>query len=170
MKRIMVIGSGGAGKSTFARKLGERLQIEVLHLDVFHWRPGWVAPPKDEWLKTVEGLIKRDSWIMDGNFSSTLEMRYGACDTLIFLDMPRALCLWRVLKRLVMYRRATRPDMAEGCSEKLDLEFLLWVWNYPKRTRPKVVEMMKSNPQGRKIVWLRSRSAVEKFLTAAANP
>lgn len=169
MKRILVIGSGGAGKSTFARRLGLRLNIEVLHLDKFYWHAGWVETPKDEWLKTVEALLKRDSWIMDGNYSGTLDIRFKACDALVFLDMPRTLCLWRVLKRLILYRRASRPDMAEGCPEKFSLEFLLWVWNYPVRTRPKVLEMLKSNSQRKNIIWLRSSSAVERFLDGASE-
>ena len=72
MKKILVIGSGGSGKSTFARRLGARLSLEVIHLDAHHWRAGWVAPPKDEWRRQVEELTRRESWVMDGNFSGTL--------------------------------------------------------------------------------------------------
>jgi adenylate kinase family enzyme len=166
MKRVLVIGSGGAGKSTLAGQLGALLNIEVLHLDKFYWQPGWVEMPKPEWLKTVEELTKRDAWVMDGNYSGTFDIRFKACDTVIFLDMARALCLWRVLKRALMYRKKSRPDMAEGCPEQLTLEFILWIWNYPSRTRPKIVNMLESNPDGKKIVWLRSRSEVERFLAA----
>lgn len=164
MRKILVIGSGGAGKSVFAIQLGELLNIEVLHLDKFYWRPGWIELPKAEWLRMVKQLLERDSWIMDGNYSGTLDIRLEGCDTVIFLDMPRLLCLWRVLKRAIMYRNKSRPDMTEGCREKLNLEFILWVWNYSRRTRPKVVEMLKSNSQRKKIVWLRSDSEVESFL------
>jgi adenylate kinase family enzyme len=164
MRKVLVIGSGGSGKSIFATRLGELLKIEVLHLDKFYWRPGWVETPKAEWLRIVEELLKRDAWIMDGNYSSTLEMRLEACDTVIFLDMARSLCLWRVLKRVLMYRKGRRPDMAEGCHERFDLEFISWVWNYPRRSRPKIVEKLKSNSDSKKIVWLRTRSDVERFL------
>ena len=164
MRKVLVIGSGGAGKSVFANRLGKLLNIEVLHLDKFYWSPGWIEMPKDEWLKTVEELVERDSWIMDGNYSGTLKVRLEACDTVIFLDMPRTLCLWRVLKRTFMYRNGSRPDMAEGCREKLNLEFLRWVWDYSSRTRPKIVELLKANSQTKKIIWLRSDSEVERFL------
>ncbi|MET0624393.1 MAG: DNA topology modulation protein [Pyrinomonadaceae bacterium] len=164
MKRVLVIGSGGAGKSTFSRRLGERLGLEVIHLDVEHWRPGWVETPKDEWARKVDELCQRDSWVMDGNFSGTLERRLAACDAVVFLDLPRVVCVWRVLKRVVMYRDGTRPDMAEGCREKFDLKFLLWVWNYPKRTRPKVLALLEQHGEGKRIVRLRSSAEAERFL------
>lgn len=151
MKKVLVIGSGGAGKSTFAHRLGAALNVEVVHLDKLYWQPGWVEPPKPEWRATVEELLKRDAWIMDGNYSGTLDIRFAACDTIIFLDMPRMLCLWRVLKRFVMYRHQRRPDMADGCREKLNPEFVLWIWNYPRRTRPKVARLLESNPEGKTI-------------------
>jgi adenylate kinase family enzyme len=165
MRKILVIGSGGAGKSVLAARLGELLQIEVLHLDKFYWHPGWMETPKAEWLKTVEELLKRDAWIMDGNYSGTLDMRLEACDTVIFLDPGRMLCLWRVLKRIVMYRNGRRPDMAEGCREKFSLKFVLWVWEYSRRTRPKVIKKLKLKAETKKIVWLRTASEVEEFLT-----
>ncbi len=163
MRKVLVIGSGGAGKSTLANQLGELLNIEVLHLDKLYWRPRWIETPKPEWRKTVEELLARDAWIMDGNYSGTLDIRFEACDTVIFLDMPRTLCLRRVLKRLMMYRNKHRPDMAEGCPEKFNLEFIVWVWNYPRRSRPKIIRILESNPAGKNIVWLRSQADVKRF-------
>jgi adenylate kinase family enzyme len=121
MRKVLVIGSGGAGKSVFASRLGALLKIEVLHLDRFYWRSGWSEPPKDQWQKTVDELLRRDAWIMDGNYSGTLARRVDACDTVIFLDLPRVLCIWRVLKRALIYRNDIRPDMAEGCPRKTQL-------------------------------------------------
>lgn len=169
MRKVLVIGSGGAGKSTLAHQLGGLLGLEVLHLDKFYWQPGWIETPKSEWLKTIEELLRRDAWIMDGNYSGTLDIRVEACDTIIFLDMPRTLCLRRVLKRTIMYWNKIRPDMTEGCREKLNLEFLLWIWNYPSRTKPEIVRMIESNAEQKKIVWLRSQSDVERFLARQAT-
>lgn len=160
----MVIGSGGAGKSTFARSLGELLGLPVIHLDAQYWGAGWAEPPKDEWRRRVEGLVRSDAWVIDGNYSGTLDVRLAACDTVVFIDLPRAVCIWRVLKRVVTYRNGGRPDMAEGCSEKFNLDFLLWIWNYPSRTRPKVVKLLKEHSENKRVVWLRSRSEVEEFL------
>jgi adenylate kinase family enzyme len=164
MRRILVIGSGGSGKSTLARRLGACLGIEVIHLDKVHWRPGWVEPPKNVWRRKVEELVVGESWIIDGNYGGTLDVRLAACDTAIFLDLSRAVCIWRVLKRLLMYRDGRRPDMAEGCREKFDLRFLLWVWNYPARSRPLINELLEKHSLDKKIVRLRSRAEVENFL------
>jgi len=167
MKRVLVIGPGGAGKSTFARRLGERLNIEVTHLDKAYWRSGWTKPGEDEWVQRVAELTSGDAWVMDGNFGGTLELRVKHCDTIIFLDMPRLLCLWRVVKRRLTYRNRSRPDMAEGCHEKLDLEFILWVWNYSRRSRPRVVKLLAEHAEGKQVVWLRSPREAERFLLAA---
>jgi len=164
IKKVLVIGPGGAGKSTFARRLGELLEIPVKHLDSYYWRAGWQQPEKSDWLHTVAELASGDAWIMDGNFGDTLDLRIEHCDTVIFLDMSRVVCLWRVLKRRILYRNRSRPDMAEGCNEKLDWEFVQWIWNYSSRSRPKVVRLLKEHSGSKQIVWLRSDAEVEKFL------
>lgn len=164
MKRVVIIGSGGAGKSTLARRLGEATGIEVIHLDKLHWRAGWVEPPKDEWLKIVENAVKKESWIMDGNFGGTMELRLQYCDTAIFLDFPRIVCVYRAVKRWTKYWKTNRPDMTEGCNEKLDLEFLGWIWNFQKTTKPKIEERLKRFENEKTIIYLRSPKEVENFL------
>jgi adenylate kinase family enzyme len=172
MRKVLVIGSGGAGKSTFARRLGELLRIEVIHLDRLYWSAGWVETPKPEWAERVAELVRREAWIMDGNYSGTLDLRLKACDAIVFLDMPRLLCLWRVLKRSMIYRRRSRPDMGAGCQEKLDLDFvkfLLWIWNYPKRTKPKIVARMREHAGDKEVVWLRSPAEAERYLARVSK-
>jgi adenylate kinase family enzyme len=169
MKRVLVIGPGGSGKSTFARRLGQILDIEVKHLDSFYWRAGWIKPSEEEWLKTVNELISGDEWITDGNYGGTLAQRAERCDTIIFLDLPRLLCLWRITKRRLLYRNRSRPDMAEGCAEKLDREFISWVWNYSNRSRPRVVKLLNEKSGTKKVVWLRSNAEAERFLKSV-NP
>ena len=169
MRRVLVIGPGGAGKSTFSRRLGALLQIEVVHLDSLYWRPGWVEPSKDEWKEILAEVIGRGAWVMDGNYSGTLAMRYEACDTVIFLDMAPATCIWRVIKRSVKYRKSQRPDMAAGCPERLTAEFLAWVWNYRRRTRPKVLRRLNENRGGKTVIRLHSAAEVERFLADLAK-
>jgi adenylate kinase family enzyme len=164
MKKIIVIGSSGAGKSTFARRLGEATGLEVIHLDRLYWKPNWTETPKDEWRKTVERIVRGDSWIIDGNFGGTLEPRFEACDTVIFLEMPPAVCVYRILKRVVFYRPGRRPDMADGCHEKFDWEFLKWVWNFPKRSQPKIEAQIDRFQDTKTIIRLRSKGEVENFL------
>jgi adenylate kinase family enzyme len=164
MKRILVIGSGGSGKSTLAVRLGRLLKIEVVHLDSIYWHPGWVETPKVEWKRTVEKLVEHPEWVIDGNYSGTLETRLEACDTVVFLDFPRLKCLWRVIKRMALFRNSIRPDMARGCPERLDLRFLLWVWTYSTRSRPKIVRLLQHNSNHKQIFWLRSDAEMEAFL------
>jgi adenylate kinase family enzyme len=164
MQKILVIGSGGAGKTTFAKRLSSILGIEVVHLDALYWNPGWVETPKAEWNRTIESLIERDSWIMDGNYSGTLDLRTKACDTVIFLDMATCICLYRVIKRALKYRNRNRPDMGAGCLEKLDMTFILWIWNYRKRTRPKIIKLIQENCSGKRVIWLQSNADVERFI------
>ena len=166
MKKILVIGSSGAGKSTLAARLGKITGIEVVHLDKLHWKPNWTEPSKDEWRVTVENALKNYSWIMDGNFSGTMELRIAACDTVIFLDFPRLVCIYRILKRVARYYGINRPDMAEGCNEKFDWEFLKWVWNYQARTKPKVENLLQKYRDEKTIIRLKSKQEVENFLSS----
>ncbi|HEX2203212.1 MAG TPA: DNA topology modulation protein [Longimicrobium sp.] len=166
MRRVLVIGSGGAGKSTFAARLAARTGLPLVHLDALFWRPGWVQTPKEEWARVVDGIAARDRWIMDGNYSGTLDRRLAACDTVVFLDFPRAVCLWRVVKRRVRFHRRSRPDVPEGCDEKLDLEFLRWIWNYPRNRRPGVLTKLAALRPDQRAVVLRSDAEVEAFLAS----
>jgi adenylate kinase family enzyme len=164
VKRVLVIGSGGAGKSTFARRLGQILSLEVIHLDRMYWKPGWTEPSKDAWLATVDQLLARDTWIMDGNYSGTIERRVEFCDTVVFLDLPRGTCIWRVIRRTITHLGTARSDMAQGCPERLTLQFLSWIWNYPKRTRPKILTLLKKHQHRKTTLHLHSPGEVEGFL------
>lgn len=164
MNKVLVIGSCGAGKSVFSRRLGEITGLPVVHLDRHFWRPGWTEPTKDVWQAQVEELIKGDEWIIDGNYGGTMEIRLARCDTAIFLDFPRHLCTWRVVRRSIYYRGRNRPDLADGCSEKIDLPFIKWTWNYPKRSRPRVLDRLSQVQDRVKVITLQNPEEVENFL------
>lgn len=164
MKKIAIIGSGGSGKSTLARKLGELLHIEVFHLDALFWNPGWVGTSKQEQRVVQEELVEKETWIFDGNYGGTMDIRLNKADTIIFLDIPRTVCAYRVLKRWIQYRNKTRPDMGEGCEERISLEFLKWVWEYPKTKRPAILKKMDSFSKEKKVIILKSPKEVESFL------
>ena len=166
VKKVVVIGSSGAGKSVFSSRLGEITGLPVIHLDKYHWRPGWTEPPKDEWRRRVEELAGGDSWIIDGNFGGTMEIRLGKCDTAILLDMPRYVCVWRVIKRVIKYYGRTRPDLASDCPERIDLSFIKWVWKFPTDTRPAVIERLSRVADSVSIVRLTSAADVDRFLAS----
>ena len=163
MKRILVIGSPGAGKSTFSRRLGEATGVEVIHLDRLSWKSGWIEAPRDEFRQKLADALKKDSWIIDGNYGSSMPERMEACDTVIYLDFPRTLCVYRVLKRVVTYRKGSRPDMADGCDERFDWEFLKWVWTYPTRSKPKVEKLLEKFQNEKTIIRLNSTTKIEEF-------
>lgn len=169
MRRILVIGSGGAGKSTLAKRLGAILGIPVIHLDSLYWRPGWVETDKTEWADRVKRVISEDSWILDGNYSGTLAERLEACDTAVFVDLPRITCVWRVAKRSVTHHGKSRPDMPDGCPERLDVRFLLWIWRYPARSRPKVLSLLEQHRRTKKVIHLRAQADVERFVESLGN-
>lgn len=164
MKRIMIIGCGGAGKSTLSRELGRMLDKEVIHLDSLYWQPGWQETPKDEWEKIVVNLVQKEEWIIDGNYSSTMEPRLHRADTVIFLDFPWVLCLWRVVKRWVIHFGRTRPDMREGCQERLDWGFIKWIWTFPKKRRLNLLNRVNQCSPGKQVIILRNPKEVSQFL------
>ena len=140
MKRIVVIGSGGSGKSTFSTLLGKELSLPVHHLDQLYWKPNWVKTPQDDWLNIQKSLCESEHWIIDGNYQSTLDIRFEACDTVIFLDVNRYTCIYRVLKRTFL--STERPDLAEGCDARFDIGFIKFLWEYPKNSKPAIMHKL----------------------------
>ena len=163
MERIIIIGCGGAGKSTLARQLGEKLDIPVVHLDKLFWKPGWVQVSQEEFDALHTRELAKAKWIMDGNFNRTMPQRIARCDTAIYLDFSRFACLLGVLKRVLTTYGTVRPDMGEGCPERIDFEFLKWVWNYNKDKRERNYRLLNEAEHAETIV-LTNRRAVRKFL------
>jgi adenylate kinase family enzyme len=169
MRRILVLGSGGAGKSTFAARLAERTGLPLIHLDACYWQPGWVETPGEAWRERVEQLVGEDAWIMDGNYGGTLERRLAAADTVIFLDLPRLVCLARVVRRWIRFRGRSRPDMSAGCPERLSWEFLRWIWTYPAERRPRILQQLAELRPDQRAIVLRSAAETEAFLVSSSR-
>lgn len=165
MKRLLVVGCCGSGKSTFSRALGERTGLPVVHLDQHYWRPGWVETPDDEWPEVVEGLIAEDRWIIDGNFGGTLPARLERADTVVHLDLPRSVCMRSVILRVIKGYGRTRPDLAPDCPERFDAEFIAYVWNFHRTQRPPVVEQLERfRAAGGRVEIARSRRDADALL------
>lgn len=163
MNRILIIGSAGAGKSTLSQQLSKRLNLPVVHLDKYYWKPDWTPTPNEEWDRFVVEAANQEQWIMDGNYSRTLELRLQRAETVIFLDLSRWLCMYRVIKRRIQYHGKTRPDLNDECPEKLDWAFISWVWNYKKRSRTRVMEQLKSFSEQKNIVIVKTRKQVKEI-------
>ena len=164
MKRVLVIGSGGTGKTTVAQRLARRTGLPLIHLDLLYWRPGWQPTPSEEWREAVRRLVAGDRWIIDGNYGGTLDLRLAACDTVVFLDLPRVLCLWRVLIRQLRYLGRTRPELPNGCRERLSWAFLAWIWTYPSRRRGSILTRLHALDKGKRVVILRNAREIEDFI------
>ncbi|MFG3713594.1 adenylate kinase [Micromonospora sp. NPDC047730] len=164
MRRILVVGSSGAGKSTLSREVARRLDLPLIHLDRHFWQPGWVAPDDARWRAAVAELAARPSWVMDGNYGGTLDLRLPRADLLVLCDPGRLLCLGRVLRRRWAYRATGRPDLPPGCPEKIDAVFLRYVWRYPRRSRPRLLAAVATHAPALPVVRLRSRAEVRRWL------
>ena len=137
MDRVLVIGPCGAGKSTLAVELGQRLSLPVHHLDQLHWQPGWVEGSREDLAEKLDVILAGERWLIDGNYGGTLARRLARADTVVYLDYPILLCLRRLIGRVWRFRGQTRPDMTEGCPERFDPGFFFYVlmWNRGPRLR-----------------------------------
>jgi adenylate kinase family enzyme len=135
-RRVLVIGISGAGKTTLATRLAAATGLPLIHLDREHWLPEWQEPPKAEWRAKVRSLVAADEWVIDGNFAGTFDLRMPRADAIVWLDYPSPRCLVRVLRRVATNWGTTRSDMGEGCPERLDWRFLLYVWRFQSVHRP----------------------------------
>ncbi len=142
-RRLLILGCGGSGKSTFSRRLAEATGLELYHLDSHFWKPGWKRTADAEWESIVRELIARDAWIIDGSYYGTLDLRLERADAVVFFDLPRLVCVWRVLKRrLQNLGGSNRLGMPEGCPERIYWTFLKWVWRYSEVSKPPVMEKL----------------------------
>lgn len=142
MKRVTVIGAPGTGKSALSLRLGEVTGLPVVHLDQHFWNPGWVGTPRDECRRIHAGLLAPDQWIVDGGYSNTLDDRVAVADTVIFLDLPCPVYLWRIVKRTLTTLGHVRPDLAPGCPERFDPDFVAYTWRFKHAQRPGVLAIL----------------------------
>ncbi len=136
--RIMVVGSSGAGKTTFSRGIAQQFGLTHISMDKeFFWLPGWVARERSEQRQMIAAAIQLDRWIMDGSNPSSFDLRLPKTDVVLWVRISRLVCIWSVLKRVAKSYGKTRPDMALGCAEQWpDREFLSYIWNFEKRHAP----------------------------------
>ena len=164
MKKIVIVGCAGCGKSTLAKILGQNLNIPVLHLDTIYWKANWQVEDKNIFLEKQLKMLENDSWIIDGNYRDTLDLRLKDCDTIIFLDYPRRTAIYGIYKRYFQYRNKQRDTIAEGCREKIDRSFFNWVWNFKKKARPIIVNKINDHKLGKEVLIFKKRKQLKKYL------
>lgn len=145
MKKILILGCPGSGKSTLANKLSKKLNIKVYHLDKLWWRGNWENVSKEEFKYKLNEILKNKSFIIDGNYMSTIDMRISKCDTIIYLDFNTLFCLYRIIKRYFKNRGRVRDDMGGNCVEKLDLEFISYVFKFNRNYRDDIYSTIKNS-------------------------
>ncbi|MFD2637870.1 DNA topology modulation protein [Piscibacillus salipiscarius] len=162
MKRVMLIGSPGSGKSTMSRELAEILKLDLYHLDNLFWSPGWVMASREKQIEITKELIKQDKWIIDGNYNGTIDLRLERADFVVFFDLPRRVCMYRIFKRMIQYRGQRRPDLNAG-TERFSWEFIKYVWDFRKSKQPGVYKHLRNYPT-KTVVIIRTRREADEFL------
>ena len=158
MKKVIVIGCPGSGKSTFARVLHNKTGIPLYHLDMMYWNADKTTVEKSVFLERLSAVLEKDEWIIDGNYGSTMELRMAACDTVIFLDYPLDMCLDGIKERL----GKPRSDMPWTETEE-DAEFIEFIKNYNEQQKPKVMELLEKYSD-KNIIVFKSREEADAFL------
>ena len=158
MKKVIVIGCPGSGKSTVSRALHNKTGIPLYHLDMMYWNADRTTVENSVFLERLSAVLEKDEWIIDGNYSSTMKLRMAACDTVIFLDYPLDVCLDGIRER----RGKPRSDMPWIETEE-DSEFIEFIKNYNEQQKPKVLELLKKYSD-KNIIILESREQADAFL------
>ncbi len=160
MKKVIIIGCSGAGKSTFARKLRDATGLPLNHLDMIWHRPDRTTVTRREFDAVLQNILSQDSWIIDGNYARTLESRLAACDTVFFFDLPVEVCLAGIEQR----RGTVREDMP-WVEQEPDEEFIQWILDFPQHTLPKIYELLdKYNGKSRQIHIFRNRQEADAYI------
>ena len=163
MERILIIGCPGAGKTTLALALKEKLGLPLVHLDQLWWKGNWENVTREEFDSRLAMALNMDRWIIDGNYSRTIEMRLQRCDTIIYLDFDRWQCLWGMFQRVICNYGKHRPDMGGNCKERFDWEFVKWIWNFNDQNRVRNYTWIAQAKHAKAIV-LKNRKEVKQFL------
>jgi len=168
MKKVLILGPSGTGKTTLCRELGEKMNLEILHLDEVYWKKDWENINKEDFDVALKNFLrKKDKWVIDGNYSNNAHFKYrlDVADTIIYLDYGVNAALQGIHKRARMYKHITRSDMADGCIEGIDQIFLQYVafYDYRNKMLKAIVNRYKNK---KKIMIFKSREKLHKWFNA----
>ncbi|HEY2480698.1 MAG TPA: hypothetical protein VGI30_00700 [Caulobacteraceae bacterium] len=168
MQRVAIVGCSGGGKSTLARAMSDRLGLPVIHLDNLYWKPGWTESQLEEFRPKVEAVAAEPRWIIEGNFTSASALRFARADTIVWIELPTWLCLWRAIARVLLSFGRTRPDLSPGCPERFDFAFYRYIWSWNRLTRPKMAAALAGCAPHTRFVRLSSDRQKTQFLAGLA--
>jgi len=166
VNRVAIVGCSGSGKTTLALALAARTGLPVHHLDALFWKPGWVETAPEDFLPIVTELTRADRWIIAGIYGKSMDVRFAAADTIVFLDLPRWRCLVNTFTRFLRYRGRVAPHMPPGCVERFDASFYRWIWTFHRTHRPGILDKLARHAGGRRVIVLRSRGDIAGFLSS----
>ncbi|MCW5706161.1 AAA family ATPase [Shinella sp.] len=168
--RVLVIGCSGSGKSTLARKLGERLGLPYVSMDrAIFWLPGWTVRPRAEALARLQAIVAQERWIIDGTSPGTLPVRLPRTHLVLWLRPPRWTSLYGALSRWLKFRGRSRPEMADGCPERMTREFLTYIWNFEKTESPEIEEKLAAYGPDVPVCVLKSKAENRRLLAILAR-
>jgi adenylate kinase family enzyme len=166
MRRLIIIGSPGAGKTYLSREIADLTGLPLVHLDkLYHVKEHDYLNDKEAWVRKVNELVKEPSWIIEGNYGSTIYDRMKAADMIIFLDYPTYISAGRVLKRRFQYRNKVRDEMPSTWKEKIEPQFMKFVLTFKRKQRPRIQKYLKGL-SGKEIVILTSPNKAKEYVNS----
>jgi adenylate kinase family enzyme len=167
MDRILVMGSPGSGKSTFARRLSQITDIPVVSLDALFWKPGWKPSDAAEFETRVAEAVRGPRWIIDGDYIWWAgDIRRGVADAVIWFDLPRRTCMVGIISRIATSYGRVRPEMAEGCPERINAEFFRYVWTYRRERRPKLQQYLEGLRADQSLICFTDHAQADRYLSS----
>lgn len=167
-KKIAIIGCAGSGKTTLAFKMAEQLRLPLYHLDTYQWLPGWQKLEQDEFVKVHHALCDLPAWIIEGSAMKLLAHRIHQADVIIFLDVPRLTCIWRVIKRAILHWNLEIPGSPKGCTQRLlsfaFLAFLKWIWHYNDTYRASILNLLEEVKDSKKVYVLHASQDINNLI------
>ena len=160
----MVLGCSGGGKSTLAAKLAAILKLRPGHIDLIYWLPNWVERDKKTGTEMILAEIKADGWVFDGNSRTSYEARVAKSDMIVWVDIARWRCIYNVCYRVLKYRGKTRPDMADGCAEKVDFEFLHYIWTFKYQRGKAIAALLEKYKHEKQTIRLTNYAEINAFV------
>jgi adenylate kinase family enzyme len=168
MNKIAIIGPPGSGKTTLAKKLSKILHLPLIHLDRHFLHGKWQVTPTDAWNKKVKSLAAKTTWIIDGDYFSSMDIRLNAADIIIFLNIPRFICLWRITKRmLTASKKPLRSDLPTECIEKLNRNFITFfkfVWQYHSQKKPVILQKLEKYKSKKQVFILTNQKDIDNLI------